>query len=255
MNDDLHPDPTDAELLASALVDGTATADEAGAIEASPDTATLAAEFDAVRTLLADTSHAPAEARERAITAALAVFDELQAARPAATPAAAPVIRLADRRRWPSRVLAAAAAVVLLGVVGVTVFQSPSDDGSADTASTDLARIEAASDQYAEATIGAINAPATPAVAIHSPEELLALAEAKMAPTVADALPATTVAGEATAGMAGGGSPARQCLEGDQVFVADIVYNGRPAIAARDTVTGVTQAIDEQCNVLAEATP
>ncbi len=40
-----------------------------------------------------------------------------------------------------------------------------------------------------------------------------------------------------------------------QVFVADILYNGRTAIAARDTVTGVTQAIDEQCNVLAEAAP
>lgn len=258
MNDDLHPDPTDTELLASALVDGSATADEAGAIESSPDTDTLADEFRTVRALLADTPPAQAEARERAVAAALAVFDELSADTSlvaAAQASAAPVIRLADRRRWPTRVLAAAAAVVVVGVVGVTVFQSPSEDGSSATNATDMVRIEAASDQYAEATIGAINAPATPAVAIHSPEELLALAEAKMAPTAADGSPATTVAGEATAGMAGGGSPARECLEGDQVFVADILYNGRAAIAARDTVTGVTQAIDEQCNVLAEATP
>jgi negative regulator of sigma E activity len=231
MNDDLHPDPTDTELLASALVDGTATADEAGAIESSPGTATLADEFRTVRALLADTPPARAEAREQALAAALAVFDELSADAPliaAAQAGAAPVIHLADRRRWPSRVLAAAAAVVVVGVVGVAVFQSPSEDGSSANEGTAMARVEAASDEYAEA---------------------------KMAPTVADGNPATTVAGEATAGMAGAGSPARECLEGDQVFVADILYNGRAAIAARDTVTGVTQAIDEQCNVLAEATP
>ena len=76
-----------------------------------------------------------------------------------------------------------------------------------------------------------------------------------MAPVAAEAVPATSVAGDAPAAQAVGGSSALQCLVDEQVFIADIVYNGRPAIAARDTVTGVTQAIDEQCNVLAEAAP
>ena len=62
-------------------------------------------------------------------------------------------------------------------------------------------------------------------------------------------------AGGAGGEMMANGSAALQCLTEDQVFVAAIVYAGTPAIAVRDTVTGVTQALDEQCNVLAEAAP
>jgi hypothetical protein len=40
-----------------------------------------------------------------------------------------------------------------------------------------------------------------------------------------------------------------------QVFVAEIVWKTTPAVVVRDTVTGVIQAIDDQCTVLAEATP
>ncbi len=79
MNDDLHPDPTDTELLASALIDGALPADEAGSAQASPEVAALAEQFTAVRTVLADVPPAPIEARERALAAALAVFDELPA--------------------------------------------------------------------------------------------------------------------------------------------------------------------------------
>lgn len=260
MNDDLHPDPTDTELLASALIDGALPADEAGSAQASPEVAALAEQFTAVRTVLADVPPAPIEARERALAAALAVFEELHSATPAAAAAApaglAPVVRLADRRRWPSRVLAAAAAVMVLGIVGVSVFRSPGGNDSASQG-TELARGEMAADQVATATIGAINAPASPAIAVHSPEELAALAEAKLAPTPLASSPDTTTAadGEVAGASVGGGSLALGCLDDTQVFVADILYNGRTAIAARDTVTGVTQAIDEQCNVLAEAAP
>ena len=60
MNDDLHPDPTDTELLASALIDGALPADEAGSAQASPEVAALAEQFTAVRTVLAVVSELPA---------------------------------------------------------------------------------------------------------------------------------------------------------------------------------------------------
>lgn len=254
MTDHLHPEHDDTELIASGFVDGTLTADEAAQVEASPDTAALAATFATVRTLLGDVAPAPAEARDRALAAALAAFDERGADAPAERAAA--VVHLADRRRWPARVLAAAAAVVVLGVIGVSVFRSPDNDKSSGSMATDAARsVLPAGADSAPGTMGVFNVAASPAIAVHSPEELLALAEAKVAPAAGSAPATTVVSGGVAAEDASSVSPALRCLTDSQVFVADILYNGRLAIAARDTVTGVTQAIDEQCTVLAEAAP
>jgi hypothetical protein len=253
MTDHLHPEPDDTELLASGFVDGILTAEDAARVEGSPDTAALAATFTTMRTLVGDVAPAAAEARDRALAAALAAYDERGATAPAERVAA--VVHLADRRGWPTRVLAAAAAVVVLGVIGVSVLRSPDSDKSSGPLTTDGATSGlGAGDESAPATMGVFNVAASPAIAVHSPEELLALAQAKVAP--APSTPASTVVtGGVTAADAATVSPAMRCLTDSQVFVADILYNGRLAIAARDTVTGVTQAIDEQCTVLAEAVP
>jgi hypothetical protein len=42
-------------------------------------------------------------------------------------------------------------------------------------------------------------------------------------------------------------------LTADQVFIAEISWKGTPAAAVRNTVKNITQAIDQQCNVLASA--
>ncbi|NMD25593.1 MAG: hypothetical protein GYA65_15580, partial [Actinobacteria bacterium] len=49
--------------------------------------------------------------------------------------------------------------------------------------------------------------------------------------------------------------PALACLNEQQQFLADIQYQGIFAIAARDMVTGVTQAITDDCVVLASVGP
>jgi hypothetical protein len=44
-------------------------------------------------------------------------------------------------------------------------------------------------------------------------------------------------------------------LTAQQVFIAEISWQGTPAAAVRDTVTGITQAIDPHCKVLVSVEP
>jgi hypothetical protein len=266
MSDHLHPEANDHELLASALVDG------AEQSSAAPLLVATVQAFAAVREAL----HAPlavdASVREAAVSVAMAEYDRLVTAR--ATGSSSPVgggqvVDIASRRRWPMRVAAVAAAAALLGVVGVAAFGRTGDPEYSASDQSAAERIEIASgdagtgggaqedgsgaDEYASPTIGVINAPAEVVIAVNSPQQLLDLVAAKLAP-LPDA-PEADDAGGAGGEMMANGSAALQCLTEDQVFVAAIVYAGTPAIAVRDTVTGVTQALDEQCNVLAEAAP
>jgi hypothetical protein len=185
--------------------------------------------------------------REAAIAAALAEFD-----------GSSNVVSLADRRRWPTRVLAAAAAVVLVGVVGVSVLPDTTDNtkqSSLDTqpaieAETANDAVEAAVPQTAAGEIFALDA----ALAIDDPQQLLELAE----PTALDVDPANTSASGAPPAaqrVASNNIEALACMTANQVFLADIYFQGMLAIAVRDTVTGVTEAIDGNCTVLARATP
>lgn len=263
MTDHLHPEsePNAEALLASAFVDGVLTADEQAEVQGSAATQALARSFQQVRDSLAATREVVVDTtvRDTAIAAALAEFDALQAAEAAAPPAAAavaPVIDLSSRRRWPSRVLTAAAAVALLGVAGVAAFGNSDDAGTADDAR--MLDAEVMAGDGAPSTIGAINGAASFAVPIDDPQQLLTLPMPEASTT---AVPTADTADEQSGDESAGGGDAklpgaaRQCLTGNQVFLADIVFQGTPAIAVRDTVTGVTQAIDEQCNVLAEVAP
>ena len=137
MNDD---DP-DLELeAASAAVDGLATADERALVESSPALQADVAAFARVRARLVDVS-VPSAARESALTAALAAFDDLASAplvaASAPAGASAEIVPLASRRRRRSRILAgAAAAVAVLAVGAVAIGNRDGDDDSEVSAST-----------------------------------------------------------------------------------------------------------------------
>src|SRR5690349_6571253 len=116
-----EPTPRPDDELVSAVLDGEATADERARVEADPAARARLAELTTVRDRVAAPVTVPADARERAISAALGAFD--QASSPAAAPESGPATsgppdQLAARRARRSgsggRYLAAAAAVVVV---------------------------------------------------------------------------------------------------------------------------------------------
>lgn len=306
MNDldpNVTPDdePNPQHELASAYLDGEATADERARVESSAVLRSMVDSFARVRSELADVPAAPAAARDAAFAAAFAAFDAAAggesitagsttiAAAPAA-PAVAPVVPLSSRRRWARPLLSAAAAVLLVGVVGVALMNRGGSDSKSSGATeppADLEMSAAADTQSAPAadgpasTIGSITGGGQVATIIDTPEQLRALpmpdasapAPAITTTTVAaTTVPATETADTAAAsettaaGSAAGDNPsddsakvaggapvsgALACLTAQQVYLGDIMYQGTFAIAARDTVTGVTQAITDDCTVLA----
>ncbi|MDP2292249.1 MAG: hypothetical protein Q8M22_13750 [Actinomycetota bacterium] len=269
MNDDeLSP----SHELASGYLDGQLDADERAQVEASPELVELVESFRLVRAQLAEVPPAPATARDAALAAALAEFDQ----RGLPPRAAAPVVSLASRRRWPAALMSAAAAVVLLGVAGIAVFGPSGDDemSSADTSGKERLSEVATQDPSTESadsaapasTIGSVFSAGDVAYVIDQPEQLLTL------PPVADgddtgggteasttapsgASPDTTAAGAPAVAQPLSSRPAIACLTPDQVYLADILYQGQFAIAARDTVTGYTVAIADDCSILATVGP
>ncbi len=267
MND--HDAALQDHELASAYLDGEATAHERAMVEASPELLALVASFRQVRDTLGQVPAAPVAQRDTAIAAALAEFD-----RPATVPAApSNVVPFARRQRW-SKVIGVAAAVMLMGVVGVAAvnsFKGSDDSQSSSTAGDDQFTVAAGDAQKTASqdssgrpvvTIGAINAPAVAVPQFTDPSQLRAM------PTP-EALPAGTVAASAPDSIASDGGVAAdttaaaatpmfslECpLTEHQVVLGEIVWMDTPAVAVRDTVTGVTQALDHQCNVLISVEP
>ena len=152
---------TSVDELASALVDGELDPETAAAARARPDVAARAAELAAARDALraADVPPPDPAAREQAIAAALAAFDDERGAAapaptvgptasPAADPPPAPVPPVtpldaprrahAARRRRTWQLAAAAAVLVLAGVLGVAIGTSDDDGGGDDTAASSV---------------------------------------------------------------------------------------------------------------------
>ncbi len=269
MNDD------DATLrhheLASAYLDGEAEAHERATVEASPELLALVTSFEQVKNIVGQVPAAPVAQRETAITAALAEFDR-QATVPAAP---SNVVPFGRRQRW-SKVLGVAAAVMLIGVVGVAAvnsFKDSTDSQSSSTAGDDQFTVAAGDAQKTASenssarptvTIGAINAPAVAVPQFTDPSQLreMPLPEALPAGTVAGASDTTSAPGEIntdtvdTAGDSVSPLFSLECpLTEHQVVLGEIVWMTTPAVAVRDTVTGVTQALDHQCNVLVSVEP
>lgn len=273
-NDELNPQ----HELASAYLDGVASAAERAQVEASLELQALVASFTDVQAQVAAVPNAAADTREAAFAAAFAEFGA-----PALVPAAAhaTIIPLSAKRRWARPMLSVAAAVLLVGAIGVAAngglsgddSESSSMDTSAKVASADAAtESQMSSDTIAAmlpaSTIGSIGSGAQTALIIDTPEALQELASS----TVGDAIPTSAVtdttaaASENTAAADTLPAPtdlaatayAREalgCLTAQQEFLADILYQGSFAIAARDTVTGMTSAITDDCTVLATVGP
>jgi hypothetical protein len=138
-------DEPDLELeAASAAVDGLATVDERALVESSQTLQADVERFAGVRASVADVQ-VPPGAREAALAAALAAFDELGRAdstspadgAPDARPVPAVVTLPSRRRRQYRALVGVAAAVVVLGVGAVAVTNRGADDvNTAETATT-----------------------------------------------------------------------------------------------------------------------
>ena len=164
------------------------------------------------------------------------------------------IVSLDSRRRWPNKVLSAAAAVVLLGVVGITVLSNISDDKSETSSRESEPKFEANTAQDAAGAApadtagGEVSISMAPPIVIDDRQQLLALTVPL--PPTAEAPPDAD-----TQRVESFNVEALACMDDDQVFLADILYQGTLAIAVRDTVTGVTEAIDSTCTVLASVSP
>lgn len=295
MNDDMNEDmkddtglpEVDPELaLASAYLDDDVDADERARLEASPSLLALVATLRRLRISLADVPAPLPASQDVAVAAALAEFDAI-VARPAAAAAIAGNVVAMPRARW-SRVLTAAAAALIIGVVGVAVLNATGGGSSNSTSSkggTGPGVVPAAggtatdsAEGVTASTIGSIDGGADALPRYDQPDELRTLPDA-LSPSPGDVTGvestsrdfhttqdssngATQGTGVPTAANTPGQPligqlvfPFHCPLTGGQVFIAEISWRGTPAAAVRDTVTGVTQAIDLQCNVLVSVPP
>lgn len=276
LNDELNPQ----HELASAYLDGAASPAERAQVEAAPELQAIVASFTVVQALVGDVPIAVAGTRQAAFAAAFAEFDA-----PALAPEArgAANIAMGAKQRWARPLLSVAAAVLLVGAIGVAVksgsggddskSSSATLDSSAKVASADLATESQMTSNtmaaMAPSTIGSIGRSAQAALIIDTPAQLQALAVSPPAgytvPTTgspestAAASENTTTADTVQAPTDLAGTTftrlALSCLTAQQVFLADIRYRGIFAIAAHDTVTGMTSAITDDCTVLATVGP
>ncbi|MEQ1874118.1 MAG: hypothetical protein ABL953_10355 [Ilumatobacteraceae bacterium] len=250
--DDITPE----QALASAYLDGDVTPGERARVDAAPELLAMVASMRHVATLVATVPAPAASMRERGVAAALAEFD--------AVAAGSNVVSLASRRRFSNAVLSAAAAVVLLGVVAISVLSNNSSNEKADSVSletnTKVADPAAAEDAAGTADQstgdGEVMVSLAAPIDIENRDQLAALTLPQ--PPEAGSSPAdTTAAGNDvdTQRLESFNVEAIACMSETQEFLADIYYQGMLAIAVRDTVTGVTEAIDSTCTVLASVAP
>jgi hypothetical protein len=163
------PTTGDPDVLASALLDGVLDEADAAAARQRPDVMSRVAEIESTRASLRGAPVPPPDpaARERAIAAALAAFDD--AATPPA-PAREPVPDLAARqhrrearRRGAARWLGAAAAVAVLAAAaaGVATRDTTSDSDNAATGAAEPETLDDASEEAQEEPGAAADAPAS----------------------------------------------------------------------------------------------
>jgi hypothetical protein len=237
MSDDaLSPD----HELANAYLDGHADAHERATVEASPELLALVASYQALRARVAGVPPPSSARRDAAVAAALAAM-------PAVVPPSN-VVSLDRRRR--SRVLTAAAAVVLLGVAGVAVSKAVTGSESASTARGGDAIGQSIADNKlapaansitesdtagAAAQITAIGGAASGVPAVNTEAELAALA-----PSADVVVPNFVFDCE---------------LAATQRIEAEITWQGSPAVAVRDTVSGVISVVSPDCTELVVVQP
>lgn len=131
------PEREAVDELVSAYLDGMATPAEIERMESDDELIDAMGSFAQVsRAMVDDLPPMPAGAGDRAMTAAMAAFDERDGAE-TDDGAGSPVVSLAERRPWVTRIpfgaAAAAVVVVLVGAVALVSSGSGNDDAT-DTA-------------------------------------------------------------------------------------------------------------------------
>lgn len=132
-------------FLANAYLDGELTADERRIAEADPEVMTEVEQLRALQSELRDVPGPSADARESAISAAMAAFGAAGATADTDVPepATSPVVPFRPRPAY-AKYLGVAAAVVAVAGLGIIVSQAGlgGDDDSADTAEPAAASVE-----------------------------------------------------------------------------------------------------------------
>ena len=127
-------------LLASVYVDGEATADQRALAEADPDVMSEVARMAALRSAVRNVESSTDSARERAIDAAMAVFESRLHQAPLVDRSS--VVRSMRRRPTYARALSIAAALVAVGAFGLVVANRLGGGSELDTAGSDAAVTE-----------------------------------------------------------------------------------------------------------------
>ncbi|MEP7115583.1 MAG: hypothetical protein ABI862_20125 [Ilumatobacteraceae bacterium] len=267
-NEDL---PLNAEL-ASAYLDDELDETARASAGADPDVIVTIDSFAQVRAILGEVGPGVASTKTAAIAAALAEFDAIHRASPAA--AVATVTSLQSRRLRVYRVMTGVAAAAIVGVVAIAAIGSTGGDDAKSSSGTELSAaapseipdLKSATDN-ATAAAGATAASgaglstesaAADVPAIDTPEALQQFAAdidsartSTAAPSPADTASPPPIAAQAPAAGDVFASPA--CLTSDQVVLGSVFSLGRSATVVRDTSSGVLQTLDDaDCKVLVE---
>ena len=203
MNDEAR---TPEAELASAALDGEVTPDERALVDTSPALRDEMAFYGELRSRLADVE-VPSQARDSALAAALASFDEMRTVAPSAADRAGTladaagtssqarstgnVVSFRSRQRVAYRWLGGAAAAAVIAVLGIAVISklgTGSDDKKASSATT--------------STVSTFKAPAADA----APSTVASAGDATLGQATAAA--ETTAAGTADTSAAEGVQPA-----------------------------------------------
>ncbi|MEY2582827.1 MAG: hypothetical protein QOE09_2676 [Ilumatobacteraceae bacterium] len=253
--------PLNAEL-ASAYLDDELDPGQRALAQDDPDVMSTVDSFSRVRALLSQPPAVDAGARSDAIAAALAEFDATQpvssATAPATGPASATITSLQSRRMRTYRVLTRVAAALVIGVVGIAALNasrgndSKSSSASDSTASADgtpQLKVAAPAPNAADSATAAAGASPIESASAAGPEidsrEALTQYIAQLeGPSTA---PGTVAAASGQTAAAGRYS----CLTPEQTVLAQIVFQGTPALAVRNQSSGALQAVATgDCRVL-----
>jgi len=242
--------------LASAALDGEITSAERAQVEGSAELRAVMNSYSALRDQIAAVA-VPTRAREGALSAALAAFDELSAATDN-TGVVVPLHQRQQRFKRQQRWLAGAAAAAIIGVVAVasTADRSSNDNiktefnaaGSAESSS----KVQSPMSDAVPASIGSINGAAVvtvwaTAANLTTDRELVAYM------TDPSNIRASTSAPDA--GIANGADGAEinaDCLSVANEPYAAVIFKGAHGLAIRDDQTNSVRVLEPQtCAVLA----
>lgn len=250
-----HSFTPDTEL-ASAALDGEITSAERAQVEGSAELRAVMNSYSALRDQLAAVA-VPTRAREGALSAALAAFDELSAT----TDKAGVVVPLQQRQqrfKRQQRWLAGAAAAAIVGVVAVasTTGHSRNNNTTPEFNAADAAqpssKVQSADSAATPAAIASINGAAVvtvwaAAANLTTDRELVAYMTDPSNSRVS-----TSADDAGIASVADGAEINANCLSVANEPYAAVIFKGAHGIAIRDDQTKSVRVLEPQtCAVLA----